>query len=159
MFPKSSVIPDGITLLRNIKAGQGQIRGLGDFDVPVRPHEDGNVVAVVLHQAGLVGAVITLRQGAIKGLAQNGVTKSLRRLGRTILSRGMVPVIVCRSTFLMVSTLGMPRIAAPFLRAVSTTWQINASSMKGRTASWTTTTSVSGGKRSPRVSSTPASFH
>jgi hypothetical protein len=68
MFPKSGAFPDVFALLRNKEAGQGQIRGLGNFDVPVRSHQDLHIVAFVFHQAGLIGAVIAFRQGAVKAL-------------------------------------------------------------------------------------------
>src|SRR6266568_1907508 len=64
----SFILHPSFSFLRNVKACQGQIGGLGDFNVLIRAHQDCDGMAKAFDEARLVATVEAIGLGAREGI-------------------------------------------------------------------------------------------
>jgi hypothetical protein len=123
--------------------GEFEVGGFGDFDVPVTAGDDVDVdVFEAFDEGGFVGAGEVVGGGLGEGAAEEGKAEDLGGLGEDEAIAGMVVSMRWRETRLTVSTGTTPRMAAPQAAASAMTAAICSRLTKGRTASWTATSST-----------------
>ena len=126
------------------------VRGLRDFDISLRPQDHHDVLPQALDEPGFVGGIQSIDFGFSKRLLQQLCLEYLRRLRQyhTLTRNGSrddrhIFRQAGRFTSFTVSIAGIPSMAALWRRACSITRVTCSTVTNGRTASCTTTSSVS----------------